>query len=108
MRSGLENTSRRWHVSLFRNVSTATREASLFTNASAASGLHLNDDTTRALNQSFRMSSGSRLTSFGASSSAIADVYARTAGARVRSRTAEATHERPPRTIPQDAVLFLN
>lgn len=82
MRSGLENTSRRWHVSLFRNVSTATREASLFTNASAASGLHLNDDTTRALNQSFRMSSGSRLTSFGASSSAIADVYARTAGAR--------------------------
>jgi hypothetical protein len=54
------------------------------------------------------MSSGSRLTSFGASSSAIADVYARTAGARVRSRTAEATHERPPRTIPPAAVLFLN
>ena len=102
VRSGLEKTSKRWDVSLFRNVSTATREASLFTNASAASGLHLNDDTTRALNQSFRMSSGSRLTSLGASSSDIVDVYARTSSARLiphRSATRSAPRERfhPPR-----------
>ena len=69
VRSGLEKTSKRWDVSLFRNVSTATREASLFTNASAASGLHLNDDTTRAMSHRWRTSCGSSICCFFSSSS---------------------------------------
>jgi hypothetical protein len=76
VKSGLENTSKRWHVSLFRNCSTAARLVSLLTSASAASGLHLNDDTTLALNQSLRTSSGSRFISLTGSSSAIASLDA--------------------------------
>ena len=85
---------------MFRNASTATREASLFTNASAVSGLHLSDDTTRALNHSFRMSSGSRSTSFGASSSDIVEVCLRAHWPRAFDPDRSATRSGPPRTIP--------